>query len=158
MNRHVAAFLLAPLAMPLVMSAVTLQILREVSSLYWFGLLIAAVVSYAGVFLVAPVYMMLRSHGWSAFWIAPVAGFMVGVIVAIGLIAVLPAVLQSGALSYILEMLPGMGEVIIAPQHPNLVDDRRRPSAGIVRPGHTWSARRHCPLAHRPAGPALSSP
>ena len=115
MNRHVAAFLLAPLAMPLVMSAVTLQILREVSSLYWFGLLIAAVVSYAGVFLVAPVYMTLRSRGWSAFWIAPVAGFMVGVIVAIGLIAVLPAVLQSGALSYILEMLHGMGEVIIAP-------------------------------------------
>jgi hypothetical protein len=116
LNRHVVVFLLAPLTVPLVMSAVALQILREVPSLYWFGLQIAAVVSYAGALLVgAPVYMTLRSRGWSAFWIAPVVGFMVGVIVWIGLVAVVPAVLQSGVLSHVLETLPGLGEVIIAP-------------------------------------------
>jgi len=47
MNRHVAAFLLAPLTVPLLMSVLALQLLLEVRSLYWFGLLLAAVVSYA---------------------------------------------------------------------------------------------------------------
>jgi hypothetical protein len=46
-----------------------LQILREVPTLYWFGLLIAvaAVVSYTGALLVgAPAYATLRSRGWTA--------------------------------------------------------------------------------------------
>src|SRR5262249_7167129 len=50
---------------------------------------------------------------WTAFWIAPVVGLVVGVIAAIGLSAVLPAVLQSGTLSYILTKLPDIGDVVI---------------------------------------------
>jgi len=52
MNRHITAFLVAPLTVPLLMSALALQILREVPFLYWLGLLIAAVASYAGAILV----------------------------------------------------------------------------------------------------------
>jgi len=60
--------------------------------------MMAAAVSYAGAALAgAPAYVALRSGCWTAFWIAPVVGFVVGVIVAIGLIEVFPAVLQSGA-------------------------------------------------------------
>src|SRR5262249_3363611 len=52
MNRHVVAFLVAPLAVPLVMSTVALQILCEVPFLYWFGLLVATGVAYARAILV----------------------------------------------------------------------------------------------------------
>src|SRR5262245_34665172 len=70
MNRHVAAFLLAPLTVPLLISVLALQILREVPSLYWLGLMMAAAVSYAGAVLAgAPVYAALRSGGWTALWI-----------------------------------------------------------------------------------------
>jgi len=114
MNRHIAAFLLAPLIVPLLTGAIALPLLRDVPSLYVLGLIIAAAVSYAGAALVgAPAYVALRSVRWTAFWIAPAVGFVVGVIVAIGFSAVLPAVMQSDALSYILQMLPDMGEVII---------------------------------------------
>jgi hypothetical protein len=72
MNRHVAAFLLAPLTVPLLMSVLALQILLEVRSLYWFGLLLAAVVSYAGALLVgAPPYVVLRSCSWRRFGLLP---------------------------------------------------------------------------------------
>jgi hypothetical protein len=100
MNRHVGAFLLAPLIVPLLVSALAFPILREVPSLYWLGLMMAATVSYAGAVLAgAPAYVALRSCGWTTFWIAPLVGFAVGVIMAIGLIALFPAVVQSGALS-----------------------------------------------------------
>src|SRR5215472_12010061 len=52
MNRHITAFLLAPLIVPLLMSVLALQILREVPFLYWLGLLIAPVASCAGAILV----------------------------------------------------------------------------------------------------------
>jgi len=108
MNRHIVAFLLAPLIVPLLVGAVALPLL------YALGLTMAAAVSYVGAALAgAPAYVALRSVRWTAFWIAPVVGFVVGVIVAIGFSAVLPAVLQSGALRSILAMLPDIGEVIV---------------------------------------------
>lgn len=100
MNRHVAAFLLAPLTVPLLMSVLALQILLEVRSLYWFGLLLAAVVSYAGALLVgAPAYVVLRSCSWTTFWLAPVVGSVIGVIMAITLVVIFPLVLESGILA-----------------------------------------------------------
>ena len=114
MNRHIAAFLLAPLIVPLLMGVIALPLLRDVPCLYALGLLMAAAVSYVGAALAgAPAYAALRSVGWTAFWIAPVVGFVFGVIAAIGLSAVLPAVLQSGTLSYILTKLPDIGDVVI---------------------------------------------
>jgi|SRR5262245_3691146 len=103
MNRHVAAFVLAPLIVPLLMSALAIPILREEPSLYWRVLIIAATVSYTGLILVgAPAYVGFRSVGWTAFWIAPLVGFVVGVIIAIGLIALFLAAARSGTLNYIL--------------------------------------------------------
>ena len=99
MIRHVVAFLVAPLAVPAVMSLLALQILFEVPSLYYFGLLIAAAVSYAAMLLVgAPIYMLLRSRGWSAFWLAPVVGMMSGVIIATALVMIFPLALKSETL------------------------------------------------------------
>jgi hypothetical protein len=95
-NRHVVAFLIAPLIVPLVMSALAIQILLEVPSLYWFGLLVALIVSYAGVLLIgAPAYMMLRSRSWSAFWLAPIVGLVAGVIVAMALVLIFSLALKS---------------------------------------------------------------
>ncbi|SRR6266446_4791183 len=139
MNRHITAFLLAPLIVPLLTSALALQILRDVPSLYWLGLMMAAAVSYAGAVLAGvPAYVALRSRGWTAFWIAPLVGFAVGVFVAIGLVAVFPAVLQSGVLSYILEMLPHTGEVIITPNFQiwsTNVDDPPAALIGLIGAG-----------------------
>jgi len=117
MNRHIAAFLLAPLTVPLLMSVLVLQILLEVRSLYWFGLLIAAVVSYAGALLVgAPAYVVLRSRGWTALWLAPVVGSAVGVISALALVVIFPLVLERGILTPVLAMFGDgvqWGEVIM---------------------------------------------
>ena len=117
MNRHVVAFLVAPLAVPLVMSALAIQILLEVPSLYWFGLLVALIVSYVGVLLVgAPVYMMLRSRGWSDFWLAPVVGLVAGVTVATALVLIFPLALKSETvLSVVARIADGAhwGEVFI---------------------------------------------
>ena len=114
MNRHIAAFLLAPLIVPLLMGVIALPLLRDVPCLYALGLVMAAAVSYVGAALAgAPAYAALRSVRCTAFWIAPVVGFVFGVIAAIGFSAVLPAVLQSGALRSILAMLPDISEVIV---------------------------------------------
>ena len=114
MNRHIAAFLLAPLIVPLLMGVIALPLLRDVPCLYALGLIMATAVSYAGAALAgAPAYVGLRSVRWTAFWIAPVVGFVAGVIAAIGFSAVLPAVLQSGVLRSILQMLSDMSELIV---------------------------------------------
>src|SRR5262249_54959188 len=112
------AFLLAPLTVPLLMSALALQILSEVPSLYWFGLLIAAVASYTGaIFVGAPAYVTLRLRGLTAFWLAPVVGSMAGMIIAMALAAILPVALESSILSSIAQIFANgarWGEVIIA--------------------------------------------
>jgi hypothetical protein len=122
MNRHVAAFLLAPLTVPLLMSVLALQILREVPSLYWFGLLIASVVSYGGALLVgAPAYVTLRSCGWTAFWLAPVIGSMAGMMMAIALVVIFPLAQESGILTSLVQMFAygaHWGEIFITKPGP----------------------------------------
>jgi len=87
-------------------------------SLYWFGLLTAAVASYAGaIFVGAPAYVTLRLGGLTAFWLAPVVGSMAGVIIAMALAAILPLALGSGILTSIVRIFASgahWGEVIIA--------------------------------------------
>jgi hypothetical protein len=116
-NRHITAFLLAPLTVPLLMSALAVQILREVPYLYWFGLLIAAAASYVGAILVgAPAYVTLRLRGLTAFWLAPLIGSMAGVIMALGLAVIFPLALESGILTAVVQVFADgahWGEVII---------------------------------------------
>jgi hypothetical protein len=107
MNRHVVAFVVAPLVVPIIMSGLAVQVLLTLPSLYWLGLMVAAGVSYAGIVLLGlPAYVALRFRGWTAFWIAPLVGFAAGVIMAISLVAVFVATLESRMLDPILAMLP----------------------------------------------------
>src|SRR5262249_61222472 len=108
MNRHIAAFLLAPLIVPLLMGAIALPLLRDVPCLYALGLVMAAAVSYVGAALAGvPAYAALRSVRWTAFWIGPVVGLGVCVIAAIRLSAVRAGVLPNGTLSCISPKLHG---------------------------------------------------
>lgn len=117
MNRHITAFVLAPLTVPLLMSALALQILREVPYLYWFGLLIAAAAAYAGAILVgAPAYVTLRLRGLTTFWLAPLIGSMAGVTMALALAVIFPLALESGILTSLVQVFANgahWGEVII---------------------------------------------
>jgi hypothetical protein len=123
-NRHITAFLLAPLTVPLLMSALALQILREVPYLYWFGLLIAAAASYVGAILVgAPAYVTLRLRGLTAFWLAPLIGSMAGVIMALAFAEIFPLALESGILTAVVQVFANgahWGEVIIV--KPNAME------------------------------------
>jgi hypothetical protein len=84
MNRHLKAFLLAPLVVPGLFTPYLLLLLFKAPWLLGLPLMKATVVSYAGaLFLGAPAYLGLRSLGWTAFWIAPVVGFVIGVITGI---------------------------------------------------------------------------
>ena len=75
------AFLVAPLAVPFILTAL-LQPPPGVVQ-YWlrpvqFG---SAIVAYAGVVIFGvPIFLLLRKRKLTAFWIAPVAGFMIGTI------------------------------------------------------------------------------
>jgi hypothetical protein len=52
---------------------------------------VTAVIAYVGAFLVGiPAYLFLKDKKWTAFWIAPIAGFMVAVVTWYGFIAVSP--------------------------------------------------------------------
>jgi len=89
MNRHLKAFLIAPLVVPGLMLPFLFPTLPAAPWIFGLGLVIAAMVSYAGVVLLgAPAYVALRSHGWTGFWIAPVVGFAAGVITGIVAVAV----------------------------------------------------------------------
>lgn len=78
--RTMTAFYVAPLAVPLI-----LGVYFEGVNPDPFGYIIIPVslaVSYAGALIFGvPTYLFLRAHKLTAFWIAPVIGFVFGVIV-----------------------------------------------------------------------------
>ncbi len=48
---------------------------------FWFAvtLIVATITAYAGTFFFGlPAYLFLRARKWTAFWIAPVLGFIAG--------------------------------------------------------------------------------
>ena len=77
--RCMIAFLVAPLAVPLLFQmAAYLLPPREYGSV-GIELFVSTLVAYAGVFAVgAPIYGFLRAHGLTAWWVAPIAGFLAG--------------------------------------------------------------------------------
>jgi hypothetical protein len=98
MNRHLKAFLIAPLLVPGLMMPFLLPALPRAPWIAGLALMSASIASYAGALLVgAPAYMALRSRGWTAFWIAPVVGFVVGEIVGIISIRTVAVLTVSGA-------------------------------------------------------------
>jgi hypothetical protein len=91
------AFLLAPLALPLICVAYGLvwelpadaplpELIRGVA----FTAAILAAGAYLGIFILgAPIYFVLRGCNHTAFWIAPVAGFIAGGMMFVPLFGVL---------------------------------------------------------------------
>jgi hypothetical protein len=82
--RSVLAFLIAPLVVPApyAVSAIYYSLIDRWGA-PWFLFIagIMALITYAGVIsLGIPAYLLLRSLGLTAFWIAPVTGFIVGAI------------------------------------------------------------------------------
>ena len=74
MFRFIIAFLIAPLAIP-VIEAPPWELYRYYD-LWW--IFLSTVIAYAGTFLFGiPIYFFLRARNWTGFWVAPIAGFIV---------------------------------------------------------------------------------
>ena len=102
MNRHVTAVLLAPLTVPLLLTALVLQILKAPFPC-WVRLRIAAAAWYAGAIRVgAPAYVVLRlrglSLGCSLDWLDA------RVVRAIVLALVFPLALESAILTSVVQI------------------------------------------------------
>ncbi len=98
--RTMAAFYVAPLAVPLI-TALYLASRGGPEGVEATVVVVSALVAYAGTFaLGVPLYLFLRVRNLTAFWIAPVFGFIVGAIVMFLLVGrdVSPANLQFGGL------------------------------------------------------------
>jgi hypothetical protein len=88
MLRPVIAFLVAPMAVPLLLAA-QYFVPGAAGISPWD--IFTAVIAYAGAFLVGlPTYLFLKDKKWTAFWMAPIAGFMVAVVTWYVFIAVSP--------------------------------------------------------------------
>jgi hypothetical protein len=78
MSRPVIAFLVAPLVVPLFLLP---SLYSGMPDKFWFAvtLIVATITAYAGTFFLGlPAYLFLRARKWTAFWIAPVLGFIAG--------------------------------------------------------------------------------
>jgi hypothetical protein len=78
MSRPVIAFLVAPLVVPLFLLP---SLYSGMPDKFWFAVTLigATITAYAGTFFFGlPAYLFLRARKWTAFWIAPVLGFIAG--------------------------------------------------------------------------------
>jgi hypothetical protein len=81
MHREIIAFIVAALAIPALVAGVFYRPMPNDSS-YAFFLSIVAVISFIVVpVLGVPAYRFLQAKGWTAFWIAPLVGFVVATVV-----------------------------------------------------------------------------
>jgi hypothetical protein len=83
MNRTALAFLIAPLWVPAATAFYGVYLFPKPKQGHWifFTTVVGAVFAYGGVLLLGtPAFLILRAHKLTAFWIAPVLGFFVGVI------------------------------------------------------------------------------
>jgi hypothetical protein len=78
MARPIIAFLVAPLAVPLFV-AVDMYPLLATPFFVRVVLYLSILTAYVGTFVFGiPAYLLLRARKWTAFWLAPVLGFMGG--------------------------------------------------------------------------------
>lgn len=78
MARAVIAFLVAPLVVP-ILTTIELRELLSYPAMAGLMLLFSTVTAYVGTFLFGiPTYLFLRTRRWTAFWRAPVLGFVGG--------------------------------------------------------------------------------
>jgi hypothetical protein len=85
------AFLVAPLAVPLLLTAVFFVPGASRTSLDVLVGLVVVIATYAGTFLVGlPAYLFLRKRRWTAFWVAPIVRFAVATATWFGLVTLVP--------------------------------------------------------------------
>ncbi len=83
MNRTALAFLIAPLWVPAATAPYAVYMFPYPEQRHWIFIttIIGAIFAYGGVLtLGAPAFLILRARRRTAFWIAPVVGFGVGVL------------------------------------------------------------------------------
>src|SRR2546426_9507088 len=91
MSRRPIAFLVAPLAVPTLLSAYVYSgpfppPPNTFAHLFFFSVGLA----YAGTAIFGvPIYLFLSARRWTAFWIAPIVGFVIGTIMWIIFLAFL---------------------------------------------------------------------
>ena len=95
--RTMFAFYAAPFAVPVALTAYYTSIgMPEVANLL---APIGLIVAYAGTFVFGvPVYLFLRAHNVTSFWIAPVVGFLAGGVLMLVILGPEPAVDMGGPL------------------------------------------------------------
>lgn len=77
MSRSRTAFLVAPLAVPIIMAVRLYPVAMSSPSWFVVALCLSAIIAYAGTFVFGvPAYLWLRARKWTAFWIAPIVGFV----------------------------------------------------------------------------------
>jgi hypothetical protein len=96
MNRSIIAFLVAPLAAPVLLIPY-IRSMTTTSTWFVFALIISAIMAYAGVFIFGvPAYFFLRTRSWTALWIAPLVGFLIGAVMWLVFSAIFALVLDEG--------------------------------------------------------------
>jgi hypothetical protein len=98
MNRTAIAFFVAPLAATMLLVPY-IHSMKAAPSLFVFALEISLVVAYGGsVIFGIPAYLLLRAHNWTAFWIAPLVGFLIGMVMWLVFSALFALMLGEGTL------------------------------------------------------------
>jgi hypothetical protein len=96
MKRSTLAFILAPLAVPLLLLP---WLLAGHLAVKWTitAMIIAALITYAGVVALGiPTYSFLRARGFTTVWIAGIAGFLIGAVMWLVFSVLFPISLGQG--------------------------------------------------------------
>jgi hypothetical protein len=106
MDRRTLAFLVAGLTVPVLVAAWFSSGALPKFSDYVLIFGISTIISFGGIlFLGVPAYSFLRARNWTAFWIAPLVGFIVATVAWYVFNLLLGLTLTSGNLSIVLSRL-----------------------------------------------------
>ena len=106
MGRPILAFLVAGLAVPILVAAHFSSMGAPKFRDYVLIVVVSTIISFCGVvFLGVPAYRFLRAKNWTAFWIAPLVGFIVSTVAWYIFNLLLGLLLTSGGLSIVLSRL-----------------------------------------------------
>jgi hypothetical protein len=119
MKRSAAAFILAPLCVPLTVAPfASLFLFPDPAQTPWVVIttIISAIFTYLGVFVLGlPAFLFLRSRGWTDLWVAAIAGFLIGIVTWIAFMICLVLFLGEG--------LRGIGQALLdaTPAHLTVI-------------------------------------
>ena len=106
MDRSILAFLVAGLTAPVLVAAWFASGAAPKFSDYVLILGVGTIISFGGILLLGvPAYSFLRARNWTAFWIAPLVGFIVATVAWYVFNFLLGLTLTSGKLSIVLPRL-----------------------------------------------------